>query len=80
MISIFVEATDTLGKEIFSDDYEFETVPRIGERVIIDNRGGLDNQDSGAPLRVTEVINHAEPKGDVMNPVSYVELHCEVIG
>ncbi|QTD54689.1 hypothetical protein [Parasphingorhabdus cellanae] len=80
MIRIYVEVTDTDGSMIVDDHYEFETVPRIGERVILDNRGGLDEQGSSTPLRVIEVVNHATPKGDVANPISYIELHCKVIG
>lgn len=80
MISIHVEVKDTDGSVIINDHYEFKTVPRIGERVILDNRGGLDKQASSTPLRVIEVVNHATPKGDVINPISYIELHCKVIG
>ena len=80
MITIFVQATDTDGMAIIEDRFEFITVPRIGERVILDNRGGLDGDDSRTPLRVVEVINHAIPKGDVANPLYFIELKCKVIG
>ncbi len=80
MITIYVQATDTDGMAIVEDRFEFITVPRIGERVILDNRGSLDGDDSGTPLRVVEVINHAIPKGDVANPLYFIELKCKVIG
>ncbi len=80
MISILVTAQDTDGSDIVGGHYQFKSVPRMGERVILDNRGGLDGEGSAMPLRVIEVINHAEPKGDVANPLSYLELICEVIG
>jgi hypothetical protein len=80
VISIYVVAKDTDGSRVVCDHFEFKAVPRIGERVILDNRGGMDGNDSATPLRVVEVINHATPKGDVMNPISYIELICEVIG
>jgi hypothetical protein len=77
---IYVSAKDTDGNEVIGDHFEFKTVPRIGERVILNNRGGMDKEETGTPLQVMEVINHAVPKGDVMNPMSYVELHCRVMG
>ena len=80
MISILVTGKDTDGSDIVGGYHQFKSVPRMGERVISDNRGGLDREDSAMPLRVIEVINHAYPKGDVVNPLSYIELICEVIG
>jgi len=80
VINIYVQATGTDGSPVIEDHFEFKTVPRIGERVILDNRGGLDGDDSGTPLRVVEVINHATPKGDVATPLYYIELKCKVIG
>jgi hypothetical protein len=80
VISIYVTVRDTDSSTLIDGHYDFQTVPRVGERVILDNRGGMSIADSAAPLRVTEVVNHAVPKGDVMNPISYVELICEVIG
>ena len=80
MIQLYVSARDTDGNQVVGDHYEFLSVPRVGERVILDNRGGMTSDDSRTPLRVVEVINYAEPKGDVMSPVSYIQLSCEVIG
>jgi hypothetical protein len=74
MISIFVNAKDTDGQIVIADHYQFKSVPRMGETVLLDNR------ETPNPLRVVAVINHAEPKGDVMNPLSYIELICEAIG
>ena len=80
MISIYVSARDTDGEEVFGDHFEFVAVPRAGERVILNNRGGMEKEEIGTPLQVIEVINHAVPKGDVMNPISYIELKCRIIG
>ena len=80
MISLYVTARDTDGADIIGDHFEFKSVPRIGERIILDNRGGMDGEEIGTPLQVIEVINFAAPKTDIMNPVSYVHLLCRVMG
>ncbi len=80
MISIYVTAKDTDGEEVVGDHFEFIAVPRAGERVILNNRGGIDKEEIGTPLQVVEVINHAVPKGDVLNPISYIELKYRVVG
>ncbi len=80
MIRIYVKATDTDGKSIVEDIFDFVVVPRIGERVILDNRGGCDEKSTLPPLVVTDVVNYAEPKGDVANPRQYVDLICRAIG
>jgi len=80
VIRIYVKATDTDGGSIIDDAFDFVAVPRIGERIILDNRGGYDEKSSLPPLVVTDVINYAEPKGDVANPLQYVDLICRAIG
>ena len=73
MIQIFVHADDKDGHPLVADHYEFAAVPRVGEQLVVDN----DSKE--VFLRVVGVTHVAEPKGDVMSPVSYVSLKCEVI-
>jgi hypothetical protein len=72
MIQIFVHADDKDGDPLVADHYEFAAVPRVGEHVVVDN----DSKE--VTLRVVAVTHLAEPKGDVMSPLSHVNLKCEV--
>jgi hypothetical protein len=80
MIRIHVTATDTDSLVIVNESFNFLVVPRVGERVILDNRGGYDSRSDFPPMIVTDVISYAEPKVDVANPLQYVELFCKAIG
>ncbi|MFD1610744.1 hypothetical protein ACFSCW_02890 [Sphingomonas tabacisoli] len=74
MIQVFVFANDKNGDEAVAETYEFISIPRIGEEVII------DQEKEQKLLRVTGVTNVSRPSGDFMEPLTYVHLHCEIIG
>jgi hypothetical protein len=69
-IQIFVHADTKNGDPLIADHYQFHEVPRIGEQVVITEDG------EEFVLKVTAVSHFAHPKGDVMSPVSYIQIEA----
>lgn len=70
MISVFVSAKDAAGVREVAAHYDFAVVPRIGEMVM------LVDGDAELILRVDEVTHLPQRKGEPLNMVSHVSLHC----
>ncbi len=68
MTQIFVSAKDAQGNIVVSDHFEFDAIPRVGEFVVVDERGEQR-------LRVIEVMHLARPRNSGL-PVSSVHIFC----
>ncbi len=72
MISIFVKADDKSGEPLVADHYEFVAVPSVGDEVAVTDDRGTEHL-----LKVRGINHLSKPKGDVMNPLSYIHLICD---